>query len=118
MSKLNTGLTRVLSASVLIFAGAAWRADESEELSKRVEALESELQDVNAYLQAQAKSAQSFEKALGSVEAGGFTYGINGDSRKELLAALRSDLKARAKSVPGTPEPKEEEPKRGRRSRR
>ena len=117
MTKLPIRTTSVLSALLLSIGAAAWQGEQKSELAGRVEKLEAELAGVQAYLQKQAAASESFEKALASVEAKGFTAGINGDSRKEFLAALRSDLKARREKVPGTPAPKAEEPT-GRRRRR
>ncbi len=117
MTKLPTRLTQAFAATLLVASGAAWKQDQNEELTKRVESLEGELTKVQSYLQAQAKASESYEKALQSVEDAGFTAGINPDSRTTLLSAMRADLKARRKAVPGASEEKAEEPSARRRRR-
>ncbi len=70
-------------------------------LESRVTELETKLDAVQQYLQAQAEAAGATAKALTSAEAQGYTAGINYESRQTLLGAWRAETAAAQKDVPG-----------------
>ncbi|MFT4541658.1 MAG: hypothetical protein ACI841_001265 [Planctomycetota bacterium] len=92
-------LPHAITALALVFAAST--QEDSDELTKRVEALEKSQVAVETYLAAQSKAGKSYESALATVEKGGFTAGINPDSRVALIAAIKADLKVRQAAVPG-----------------
>ena len=85
-------------------------------LAQRVQLLESRLAQVETYLQAQSKAAESQIKVLGTVEEQGFTAGANYKSREALLETLNASAKAAQTGVPGVEEEKDED--EGRRRKR
>lgn len=73
-------------------------ADKAQrELSKQSALLD----QVVAYLGAQAKAADELTKTLDRSEAEGFTYGINPRSREILLTGWRAHLQQAQASLPG-----------------
>jgi hypothetical protein len=64
-------------------------------------AVQARLDQVESYLQAQAKSAEALATALTSSEEAGFTAGINPKSREILLDAWHAQATAATTSVPG-----------------
>lgn len=76
-------------------------------LEAEVEALRAEraqtdkaLQAIVGYLEARAKAAGEMAKSLDTVEAAGFTAGINPRSREVLLGSWRGFLAAEGQSLP------------------
>jgi len=61
------------------------------------------LEDVVAYLQAQAKSAARLQLMLAESEDKGFTFGINPDSRVALLSGFNQFVNTLQTDVPGAP---------------
>ena len=73
---------------------------EVEELREEVEESRRVTRETVAYLNSVSKTAAEMSKTLDSVEAKGFTAGINPSSRETLLAGWRSQLAALQKNVP------------------
>lgn len=107
LNAMSKRLILIPMAALALLLGLALAQDEKraqpDPLELRVLILEKQLQQVQAYLQAQAQSAERFEQALVEVEKLGFTFGINPDSRKVFLVALRELMGALRKDVPGAP---------------
>ena len=92
----------------LVLGASFGITQDEEQLEKRVETLEQKLEAVETYLQAQAKTAGQFSKALDQSEEQGFTWGINPDSRETLLGAFRDQVTSIQKDVPGAKTAEEE----------
>ncbi len=88
---------------VLLTAG--WSVSDQDGGLAKVEALEKRVEVLEKYSQAQAKAAEVLAKALEESDAQGFTYGINPESRKALLAGLRASTAAAQQAVPGVVAP-------------
>jgi len=121
MKKLLPALAFLLLSTLLVTAARATReargmepAPGAQDLEARVTALEGELAAARkdgeetralldqtlAYLEAQAKSAQSMLGVLNESEQAGFTAGINFHSRELLLAGWRSYYNAQQEKLP------------------
>ena len=131
---------RIFGAGALALALAATTGfpdspQASSDLEARVEALEKELEttrgeladakkeleeqkkkmeEVLGYLGKQAESAKSMAKCLDACEKAGFTYGINPDSRVQMLEGWRAQLSAVQKDVPAAKKPEEKQTPRNR----
>ena len=90
---------RVVALTATVF-GASTQG-ENQAMAKRVEALETRVQEVEDYLATQAQAAQVLASALEQSDKEGFTYGINPESRHTLLRGLREIAAAAQKDVPG-----------------
>ena len=97
-----------LSAGLAVPQQDADLAAQLEATRTELGAVQARLDQVESYLQAQAKSAEALTTALSASEEAGFTMGINGKSREILLEAWRAQATAATASVPGAkaPEPK------------
>lgn len=82
--------------------------DKSAALESRVTELETNLEAVQQYLQAQAAAAGATAKALSAAEQQGYAAGINYESRQTLLSAWRAETAAAQKGVPGAKSAKDE----------
>jgi hypothetical protein len=117
---------RILGAGALALALAASTGfpdspTAAPDLEARVEALEKEVQaaradladaskqlaeekkrteEIVAYLAKQAEGAKAMAQCLDASEKAGFTYGINPDSRVQLLAGWKAQLEAVQTDVP------------------
>ena len=88
---------------------ASQNGGQDDDLSTRVEALETSVKKLEAYAKAQAKAAEVLSAKLDDAEEEGFTYGINANSRVVLLEGLRKTAKAAQTDVPGVEEEESEE---------
>jgi hypothetical protein len=89
---------------VLLTVG--WSVTDQDGDQAKTEALEKRVEALEKYAQAQAKAAEALARALDESDAQGFTYGINPESRKVLLAGMREATAAAQQGVPGvTPPP-------------
>lgn len=83
-------------------------APQVDALQAEVEALRSSLEvergrvdQIEAYLQAQAKSMTAYERAVDAAVEKGYTAGINFESRQVLVEAWRKQVEAANHAVPG-----------------
>ena len=73
-----------------------------EALQADVRDLKASLAEVQTYLQAQAAADRDFKGVVKVVEDGGFAFGQNWQSKKDLLDGLRALSDARQKKLPGS----------------
>lgn len=93
----------ILPALTLALAsgyGVQQEAQEAE-LKKKVTRLEQRLDQVEAYLAAQAQAEQQVVDAVEKAVEQGFTAGINFEARETLVAAWKSRAQAAAQGAPG-----------------
>lgn len=111
----------LLSFSAIFLLAALTRSQEtpkvqdpqpvtSEAVLLRLEILEKQVAHMQAWIQAQAKQAESLSTALDAVEKEGFIAGINPLSREILLAAFRQQALMLRVAVPGAPISTDAEP--------
>jgi hypothetical protein len=88
---------------VCVLLTAGWSVSDQDGSQARTEALEKRVEALEKYAQAQAKAAEALARALNEADEQGFTYGINPESRKVLLAGMREAATAAQQGVPGAP---------------
>mgnify|MGYP002631567525 CR=1 FL=1 len=117
------------ACALLSMSGYSQKAQDSKTLEERVQQLEAQLEAmqstmdgmaassaaeasaldaINAYLQQQAKAAQSMASVLDEAEKLGFVPGINFPSREALLKGWRAQINVQQKGVPGKTKAKPE----------
>lgn len=123
MNKLMLGLVAAAALAVGTTQGASARptqtpAEEIAELQRQLARLqgevnllkqnvataseaEAEVQQVVAYLRAQAQAAAGLQRVLAESEAKGFTFGINPESREVLLAGFDAFAETLQTDLPG-----------------
>jgi hypothetical protein len=74
----------------------------SDAVLARLEILEKQMAQVQTWIQAQAKQAETLAAAVEASEKEGFVYGINPKSREVLLAAWRAHAATLRAAVPGS----------------
>jgi hypothetical protein len=79
----------------------AVKQDEAAALEVRVGELETQMAEVQQYLQDQSTAAAAMKLAMDVCETEGFTFGINPESRHILLQGMRAFATSAQTSVPG-----------------
>ena len=100
-------VTLLCSAFAVFLLAALTRSQDpvetrpSDAVLTRLEILEKQVSQMQTWIQAQAKQAESLAAALDTSEKEGFIYGINPKSREVLLAAFRAHAATLRAAVPG-----------------
>ncbi len=93
--KARNTVVPILAFSFLAL-GAMPKADDNATLSLRVQVLETQVQEMKGFMEAQKKAASETLVSLKEAEQAGFTAGINPRSREILLSAWRAEANAAA----------------------